>query len=219
MALSQDEIDKIRDTETLKSDIQKALRPAKQESKFSDFQQQIVIVVLGFFLTGGIGGGLAAMWKSLEANNQRHYLEKQRALDRAYSLISQTSKEVATTVAASDDVLVSYEPGWSAKEIEEKHNNWTKTSRDWRIKCQVLRAELPPVFPDPVIRTKFDEIMDTRRQLGRVITNLPRGKKAIETDKSLDKEIKAATELNNKIIDLLNDCIDRMTRLINNVGE
>jgi hypothetical protein len=219
MPLTQEEINKIRETEILKNDIQKALRPSKRGSKLSDFQQQIALLVLGFVLTGGIGGGLAAMWKWLESNNQRHYLEKQRALDRAYSLISQTSKEVATTVAASDDILVTYEPGWNTKEIEERHTNWTKTSRDWRIKSQVLRAEIPPVFPDPVIREKFDDIINTRRQLGRAITNLPRGKKDIEADKNLDAEIQAANTLNNKIIDLLNECIDRMTKKVNNAGQ
>jgi hypothetical protein len=220
MPLTQDELDKIRETEIVKNDIQKALRAPNRESKLSGFQQQIVLLVMGFALTGGIGGGLAAVWKHLEAANQRHYLEKQRALDRAYSLISQASKEVATAVAASDDVLVTYEPDeWNAKEIDERRNNWTKTSRDWRIKCQVLRAEIAPVFPDPVIREKFDEIINTRRQLGRAITNLPRGKKAIEADKNIDTEIKAAIALNNKIIDLLNDCIDRMTKQVNSAGE
>lgn len=219
MPLTPDEIDKIRETEILKNDIQKALSTPKKESKLTDFQQQVVLLILAFIFTTLAGGALTAWWKSRESENQRRYLEKQRALDRAYSLISQTSKEVATTVAAADDVVAAYYPGWSTKDINERHDNWTKTSREWRIKAQVLRSEIPPTFPDPAIREKFEEIIKTRRQLGNKITNLPRGKKAIQRDKDLEKEISDATDLAYKITDLLYECIDRMTKQVNRAGQ
>jgi hypothetical protein len=220
MPLTNEEKDKIRETEILKDDIQRALRPQKHESRLSDFSQQLILLCVGFVLTGLIGGALTAYWKDREANNQRQYLEKQRALDRAYSLISQTSKEVATTVAAADDVLATYYPnGWTEKQIDERRDNWTRTSRDWRVNCQVLRAEIAPAFPDSAITESLDEIIKTRRLLGNAIINLPRGKKAIDADKNLKQELDDAIALNNTITQLLDECVERMTKQVNKAGQ
>lgn len=219
MPLTQDERDKTREIGILANEIRQALSPAKQESKLSDFAKQIILLILGFALTTLAGGALTAWWKYRESENQRHYLEKQKALDRAYSLISQTSKEVATTVAAADDLLATFEGNeWAAKDIEERHDNWAKTSRNWRINCQVLRAQIAPTFSDPTIQTDFDDIIKTRVLLGNAITNLPRGKKAIAEDKNLKQEHDDALGLIHKVTNLLYDCIDRMTKQVNSVG-
>src|SRR5712692_3583450 len=108
MTLTDTEKEKIRDAELLKDDIRKELHPPTPDSSFSGFQQQLILLLLGFFLTAVVGGALTAWWKSRDAKNQRQYLAEQRALDKTYSLIAKTSQEVATTIAAADDVLAGY---------------------------------------------------------------------------------------------------------------
>jgi len=220
MPLTPDEREKARDIGLLANEIRQALNPPRTDSKISDFAKQVILLILGFVLTTLTGGALTAWWKARDSENQRHYLEKQKALDRAYSLISQTSKEVATTVAAADDVLATYEgEDWTAKEVEERRDNWNKTSRNWRISDHVLRAQIAPTFSDSTIKTEFDDIIKKRRLLGNDIINLPRGKKAIEADKNLDNEREHALKLIQEITGLLYDCVDRMTRQVNSVGQ
>lgn len=220
MPLSPAEIDRIREIEEVKAEIQKIIHPKEPRSGPSPFAQQIILALLGFFLTALLGGALTAWWKYRESTNQRVYLEKQRALDRAYGLISQTSKEVATTVAAADDVVATYYPtGWTSEEIKDRRKKWLRTSTDWRVNCQVLRAQIPPVFPDPEVGQKFDQIMAARRQLGNIIFNLPKTKKAIERDKELNSELDKATALSNQITQLLYQCVARMTDKVNQAGQ
>jgi len=219
MPLTQEDADRVREIAILANEIRAALNPSKDRSQLSDFSQQIILLLLGFTLTTLAGGILTAWWKSHDLENQRGYLEKQKALDRAYALISQTSKEVATTVAAADDVLATYEgDGWTVQDIKERHENWAKSSRNWRINSQVLRAQIVPTFSDSTLRDKFDEIIKVRVELGRDITNLPRGKKAIAKDKNLQREHDSVLALIHKITGLLYDCVDRMIQRVNTVG-
>lgn len=220
MTLTDAEKEKIRDAEFLKDDIRKELQPPTPDPRFSGFQQQLILLLLGFFLTAVVGGALTAWWKSRDAKNQRQYLAEQRALDKTYSLIAKTSQEVATTIAAADDVLAGYYgSGWSSKEIDERRDNWTRTSRTWRINCQVLRAEMAASISDPTVVKSFDEIIKKRRQLGNDIVNLPRGKKAIVQDKALRQELDEANTLINEIAELLTKCDALMTAQAKKPGQ
>lgn len=207
MPLSDAEKERIRETEALKDEIRKELPQAKSDSGLPDLWKQLILLVVGFLLTAVVGGCLTAFWKDRDSKNQREYLARQRALDKAYSLVERASKETATTIAAADDILATYQgDDWTSKDVDERRENWTKTSRTWRVNCQVLRAEMAANFPNQQIVTVFDEIIKKRRQLGNGIFNLPRDKKAIKPDEDLKKEVDDAIDLNNKIIDLLEKC-------------
>jgi hypothetical protein len=154
---------------------------------------------------------LTAWWKRAESDNQRAQLARQRALDKTYSLIEKTSKEVATTIAATDDILAAYYgEEWTQREIDERRDNWARTSRSWRVSSQVLRAEIAASFSDPKIVKAFDEIILQRTFLGNAIVNLPRGKEKITQDKNLESELRKALELRNEIVDLLYQCDSSM---------
>lgn len=216
MPLTPDERDRARDIGVLADEVRQALNPPK-DAKLSDFWKQVIMLILGFALTTVMGGVLTARWKAHDAENQRHYLEKQKSLERAYSLISQSSKEVATTVAAADDVLATYEGyDFTEKEVDERWENWDKTSRNWRISSQVLRAQIAPTFSDPMIRTDFDEIINKRRFLGNAVVTLPRGKKAREKQPPQHDSIPTLTK---EIRALLYDCVDRMTKQVDSAGQ
>jgi hypothetical protein len=108
MPLSDVEKEKILESETLKDEIRKTLQPPQPTSRLSDFQKQALLLLIGFTLTTVAGGLLTVWWKTRDSNNQRAYLAQQRALDKAYTIIDKTAKEVAATIAACDDVLTTY---------------------------------------------------------------------------------------------------------------
>jgi hypothetical protein len=212
MPLTDAEKEKIQETEALREELRKEFSPPQGGSRLSGFQQQAALLCLGFLLTTGAGGLLTAWWKSAESNNQRVYLARQRSLDKTYSLIERTSKEVATTLAAADDILAAYYGDeWTPKEIDERRDNWNRTSRNWRVSCQVLRAEMAASFSDPKVVTAFDQIVLKRTYLGNSIVNLPRDRKLIEKDKDLRSELQKAIALRNEIVELLYQCDSSMT--------
>ena len=206
MALTDADKQNIRDAEELKNEIRKELRATEHNSGLSEFQKQLILLFLGFVLTAVVGGALTAWWKSKELSNQRQYLAQQRALDKIYSLMDRTSKEVATTIAAADDVLVLYESEWTPEEVAERWRNWTGASRAWRVNCQILRAQMAATFSDQKIVSLFDEIIRKRKQLGNAIVNLPRNRQGVAKDK-----LDTANELNNNIMELLKQCVALMT--------
>lgn len=215
MPLSDIDKEKIRESETLKDEIRKVLQPAQPESQLSEFKKQTLLLLIGFALSTIAGGILADYWKTRESKNQRSYLAQQRALDKAYSIIDKTAKEVATTVAAADDVLTTcYGDEWTQKEIDERRENWVRTSRNWRVNSQVLSVEIASTFSSQEIDQMFQQIVQKRKLLGNIIINLPKGKKAMEADKGLKGELEDANTLKLEIADLLQKCSAGMTALL-----
>ncbi len=151
--------------------------------------------------------GLTYFWKQRDWKNQQSYLVQQRALDKKYATIESTFKEVATTTAAAEDVLsVYYGDNWTEKEIQERFDNWDKTSRNWRISSKVLSAKLTASFQNPAVYSTFEKILDKRRQLGRAILHLPRRKSNVVVPPEIQKDVAAANQLGDNIVDLLKGC-------------
>src|SRR5208282_5430047 len=136
---------------------------------------------------------------------------QQRALDKKYAVIESTFKEVATTTAAAEDVLsLYYGDSWTEKEIQERFDNWEKTSRNWRISSKVLKAKLASSFQNAAIYSVFEKIVDKRRQLGRAILHLPRRKSNTTVPPAIQNEAAAANQLADEIVDLLQNCGSQM---------
>jgi len=216
MSLSDAEKEKIQETEAYKAEVCRALEKKDSSSPLSDFQKQALLLFIGFLLTTFAGGILTAYWKEKDAQNQQLYLARRHALDKAYSVIDATAKEVATTIAAADDILITYYGDeWSSTDIDERRQNWTRTSRNWRVSSEVLSAETAAIFNDKDIDSMFREILQKRVLLGNAIINLPRSKKEIEGDKQLKGELDTANHLRGEIIDTLHKCCAAMTELVN----
>lgn len=214
MPLSDTEKEKLREAEILKNEIRKELQPPKPESGLSDFSKQALLLLVGFSLTTVAGGILTTYWKARDLRNQRSYLVEQRALDKASATIERTAKEVAATLAASDDVLTTYlVEDMNQKEVERRWDNWTQTSRNWRVNSEVLSVEIATTFSNKQIDEIFEEIKLKRKLLGNDITNLPRDKKNIAADKKLKCELKDSNDLRNEIAVLLHNCSAAMTDL------
>jgi hypothetical protein len=212
MPLSQQERERIIETQTLKAEVESTLTAGKPKPRFSDFTNQIILLVLGFALTTAVGGVLTYYWKQRDWHNQQSYLAQQRALDKKYATIDRTLKEVALTTSAAEDVLwIYYSENLSTKNVNERMDNWHKTSRDWRVQSKVLSASLAANFADPEVNKLFDQIVSKRRFLGNAIMNLPKFDPKMRITPELKKQLEDANDLINQIVDLLQKCGSRMT--------
>jgi len=212
MPLSESEREKIREGEILKTEIRRELQQEPRNSISQFFQHQAVLLILGFILTTLVGSWLTYFWKQRDWANQQSYLAAQRALDKKYSISDKTFREVAITIAAAEDVLATYYGGnWSLKDIEERKENWHKTSRDWRVSSKVLRENLAANFANPDVESTFVVIIDKRRQLGIGIANLPKRTKAADITDTAQNQIKELNDLAVEITKLLRQCGASMT--------
>jgi hypothetical protein len=211
MPLTEAEKEKIIETEILRNEIQRNLKP--QESGLSDFQKQLALLLIGFFCTAVVGGTLTYWWKQREWINEQKYLKAQRALDRRYALIEKTFKEVASTLAGADDELQTfYGDKWTPKELESRRDYWDKTSRDWRVNSQVISQDLAVNFVNAEIQQHFQEIVNERRVLGRSVINLLTEKKNADSDKDLEKKLRDAQAHIEDISKKLHECGALMAR-------
>jgi hypothetical protein len=207
--LSDDERGKIREFEILKNEIRQELHPEARKSRISQiFQHQAVLLLLGFLFTTGVGSWFTFYWKQRDWKNEQSYLAQQRSLDKKYAVIEEAFRDVAVTTTAAQDILATYygENKWTAKDIQERKNNWYKTSRDWRVGSKVLGENLDVTFTNNEIRNNFQHIVDKRRQLGNVITNLPTGRADDKSAKSVEKQVEDANTIANEILNLLYEC-------------
>jgi hypothetical protein len=207
MPLTDAERNHIIEMEEFKDELRRLLQNESPRSKLSQFwQHPAVLLVLGFLCTGAAGAWLTSYWKQSEWNNQQDYLVTQRSLDRKSALIEATFKEVSSTTAAADDLLATYYGDWTHKDVEERWDNWKKTSLTWRIQAKVLTARLAANFSNKDVQKQFEEIVDGRRQLGNIIVNLPRPMRNKKIGKNRMAEVRAATKLINEISDRLSEC-------------
>jgi hypothetical protein len=194
MPLSDAERERICDAEILKDEIRKELLPPlpPAESGWSTFfAHPATLLALGFILTTLVGSWLTYYWKHRDWNNQQSYLTQQRALDKKYALIDAMFKEVSLTLAAGEDVLVTYyTDNWTTAEIEEHRANWQKTSRNWRVASKVLRQNLAVNFTSPGVQEVFKNIIDQRKELGNAITNLPRSDPKVRSNEKVIDTVK-----------------------------
>jgi hypothetical protein len=212
MPLTEPERENIREGELLKSEIRRELQKEPKGGISGFFQHQAVLLVLGFILTTVAGSWLTYFWKQRDWANQQSYLAAQRLLDKRYSIIDKTFREVAITTTGAEDVLTTYYGNnWNAKDIEERQLNWHKTSRDWRVSSKVLRENLAANFTNPEVEATFVVIIDKRRQLGIGIGNLPKRTNNADITEDTQKQVKELNDLAVEIIKSLRTCGGLMT--------
>jgi uncharacterized integral membrane protein len=148
----------------------------KKLSWFSAFfKHPAVLLVLGFFLTGWIGGALTNHWKSREWENQQHFLLSQKELSDKQKLANESIMAIGETVAAADDMITIYFNGWEPRkhraEIDERTKNWRRSSVKWRSGSEALKQRLTITFGSHIGKV-FEDIVDSRTRLGVTIGNL-----------------------------------------------
>jgi hypothetical protein len=148
----------------------------KKPSGFSSFfKHPAVLLVLGFFLTGWIGGALTNHWKSREWENQQHFSLAQKELGEKQRLSDESIRAIGETLAAADDMITIYFNRWTPikkrSEIDERTKNWRSSSRKWRTGSEALKQRLIISFGSDTGK-HFEDIVDTRTVLGVEIANL-----------------------------------------------
>jgi hypothetical protein len=209
--LTDDEKERITEAERFRREVREQLGiDSTRENGLSRvLKHPAFLLMLGFLLTGLVGGCLTEYWKNEEAKNQRSYLLQQRLLDKRYELFGKTFNAVAKTTTAAEDILASQTWGrWSPAEIREFKSHWIATSREWRVSSKILDQELAIYFANPEIRATFDQIIEKRLEMGNDITNLLRSSESPTGDATTRK---AALDLNNEIDSLLHKCGTLMT--------
>jgi uncharacterized integral membrane protein len=148
----------------------------KKLSWFSAFfKHPAVLLILGFFLTGWIGGALTNHWKSREWENQQHFLLAQKELTEKQKLANESITAIGETIAAADDMITIYFNGWEPRkrrsEIDERTKSWRRSSIKWRSGSEALKQRLTIAFGSDIGKA-FEDITDSRTRLGVMIGNL-----------------------------------------------
>ncbi|HXJ38325.1 MAG TPA: hypothetical protein VNH18_03545, partial [Bryobacteraceae bacterium] len=125
-------------------------------------------------------------WKEHEWRNEQRQLAQQRALEKKYSLVDELFRSVAEATTAAEDVVATQTWTWSRADVERRQQIWLTSSTNWRVSSKIIRQKIGTYFATPVILPQFDEIIDKRKQLGNIVTNLI-------TNATPPKEIPAAT--------------------------
>jgi len=172
---------------SIRGEILRGRKGLASEAHGGRLTEQLVLMVLGFLLTGVIGTWLtnqwsARQWENQQAylarqwKNQQAYLKEQRLLDQKLQLLERVTTEIAATNVAASDVITTDVWGWNMakrrKEIQERENRWVESSRRWRIQSRILVQDLAINFRDPEAVRLLQNIRNKRRQLGQKIRAL-----------------------------------------------
>jgi hypothetical protein len=167
------------------------------------FRHPAVLLLLGFLFTTTGGSIVTELWKAKEWHNEQGQLGRQRALEKKYALVDELFRSVAETTTAAEDVLATETWTWKDVDAERRKQAWLTTSTNWRISSKIVRQKLNTYFSTPSLPTQFDEIIDTRKQLGNIITNLLTNS---VPEKEIPKEVAHARLLIAEIIKDLQVC-------------
>jgi len=132
------------------------------------------LLVCGWLLTGVLGTWFTTCWDRSEKARERRRVALDLELKQRVALFEETTTAVAETFTAAEDVLSLFEYGAGParqKEVAERLAFWKAAGRAWRTHSKVLGAKLAATYNDPRIAIQFQEIINTRRQLGNDIAN------------------------------------------------
>jgi len=136
-SLVKEVVDEIR-RDALKEDALKKLRKADWPDRISKFfQHPAALLVIGFALTGWIGGSLANAWQRNEWERQQLRLIEIHGIELKYGIIDDVTKAVGERNAAARGVLYplldDLDNRVLTQEEAEPIKNWQKATQDWQI--------------------------------------------------------------------------------------
>jgi len=144
----------------------------KRISKF--FQHPAVLIVIGFAITGLIGGWLANRWQSQEWERQQIRLLDINGIGVRYKLIDEITKSLGERNAAAMGILTPLNQGIDAKqlnmELAEPIKNWQKATNEWRVNSQILKLRIDTYIVDARAAELFQEIIKKERKIFANVT-------------------------------------------------
>lgn len=223
MSLNDDELRRVEERAALKEEILAELKKesikaeilgeVKPQSRKSAMENPLVLLLLGFVLTGILGSWFTTYWQNSQWENQQEQLARQRAIEQKYAITDKITKSVAEAYVAVEDIGYLANNGWYDKapgdKAPERAASWLQLSRSWRVDEQVLQRDIEVNFRSPKAKALFAEIKENwdvaNNSLNFVLKALAKKKwKAIDdtdTVKISNGETKKISEFNNIAFD------------------
>ncbi|HEX8558537.1 MAG TPA: hypothetical protein VF668_10560 [Pyrinomonadaceae bacterium] len=152
--LQQAILDTLRERDALKKEILEELKGKKQEEppKESKLVQQMLMLVLGFILTGVLGSWFSTYWHNEEWKQQQSLLARRSALDKKYEVANEVSKAIGDINSASLNVLSIIfvdDVKRRAAELPAERKRWEAMKQNWTGNSEVLLHKINVYFGRP----------------------------------------------------------------------
>lgn len=162
----------------LKGEIVRELKPAPEKGGLSKgLQHPLVLLVVGFIMTGVVVQFLASSWQSREWNRQQTRLAQLREVDQKYEVINEVNKALAEINAAENSVLRLFTNSLRADELtteeRERETNWGQAKKNWDVASGVLRQKVAVHFKDRQALALFDMIVSRKQEIHSYIEDMP----------------------------------------------
>ena len=221
-----------REREVFRSEILEALASFRREvprktedgSKLSSStitRNPLLLLILGFALTGILGAWITLVFQSREWNRQQSMQSSEwnkqqirlvqiHEVDQKYGMIDEVTKAVVEHDSAAMDALASLT--WTrgdpriVSEGPERLKHWQQASKDWRVTSQKLLQKLIIHFKDPRVQLIFQAAVEKRSRIDNDFTTLQgeygRGRSTSEDAEFMNRVYSANDSINKATGDL-----------------
>jgi hypothetical protein len=155
-----------------KKEVIKRLCEQSKKSELSSLlHHPVVLLVLGFFLTGFLGNILASKWQSREWDRQQSRLELARNTETKYAIINDLTKAVAESEGVKtnlvDELIDAFYHGQLIKDRDatqaKRMANWAQAKQSWILAASMLEIKVKLYFTNPEIHSKLTEMKEKKR--------------------------------------------------------
>lgn len=155
-----------------RTELEQAAR-LKLISKF--FQHPAVLLVIGFAVTGLLGGWLANSWQSKEWDRQQLRLLVIHGFELKYKLIEDITRSIGERNAAALGIITrllieKISDQELMKAEEELKKNWQKVDYDWRANSLILQLKIETLINSQSAAEILKGIIKTEQMIGARIT-------------------------------------------------
>ncbi|HEX8745797.1 MAG TPA: hypothetical protein VF717_01270 [Pyrinomonadaceae bacterium] len=169
------------DRDALAKEIITRLHPPTKKNIFLDaLKHPVVLLILGFALTGIVGNWLASFWQNRQWERQQLRQIQLKDVETKYALIDELTRYVEKNNVAGRDVYGSCCVGRpeldesSYKDTITKLEVWGTAIDSWRSYSPILERKITLYFRDPEIHKLFKEIRVIGLKLKDIYNSLKR---------------------------------------------
>lgn len=144
-ALIKEIVDELRKDELKEEVLKMKIKPSLLSSFSRFLQHPVVLVVVGFALTGWIGGRLSNAWQLREWDRQQQRLIEIRSIDLKYEIINDVTKAVGERNAAIRGVmypLFNFNSKTLKQDEVEPIKTWRESTHNWLIDAELLDTKI-----------------------------------------------------------------------------
>jgi hypothetical protein len=213
-ALKQEILEELK-KDSLKAEILGEIKPSSDKKRLTE--NPLLLLLLGFIMTGLLGSWLTSHWQNRQWENQQEQLARQRSIEQKYAITDKITKSLAEAYVAVEDVLYLADNGWYERASDDKQparfTSWLQLSRNWRVNEEVLQRDIEVNFRSAKAKALFAEIKDNwdiaNNDLSLVLKRLAQKKwKAID-----ETDVIELYKQKIKISDLQKDAFTRIRQI------